>query len=144
MTTTQILSGSGEHSIKIHSTTDDDFPVAQVLEDAHKLGCHHIVTDQAGTRAVSVGFDGKVKVWKKDEGPKGLWKEDGEVVAQSAGTAKKVGEVWAVALSVDGQYLAGTTHDGRVNVWDLANGKEKIREFETKGSFGMCVDMVCF
>ena len=43
---------------------------------------------------------------------------------------------------MDGQYLAATSFDGRINVWDsLANGA-KIREFETKGSFGMCIDLV--
>lgn len=56
--------------------------------------------------------------------------------------ATKAGEAWAIALSSEGQYLAGTTHDGRVNVWDLANNREKLREYETKGSFGMCVDLV--
>lgn len=137
MTPTQILSGSGEPSIKVHSTTDEDFPIAQVLKDAHKLGCHHVVTDGSGTKAASVGFDGKVKVWKYEEGK---WNEDGEIIADNA--PKKAGQVWAMSLSSDGQYLAGTTHDGRVNVWDLQNGKQKIREFETKGSFGMCVDMV--
>ena len=55
----------------------------------------------------------------------------------------KAGEIWAIALSEDGQYLAATSVDGRINVWDnLANGA-KIREFETKGSFGMCIDLVC-
>lgn len=55
----------------------------------------------------------------------------------------KAGEVWAIALSEDGQYLAATSFDGRINVWDnLANGA-KIREFETKGSFGMSIDLVC-
>ncbi|KIW52704.1 hypothetical protein PV05_08328 [Exophiala xenobiotica] len=135
VTTTQILSGSGEPSIKVHSTTDDDFPIAQVLRDAHKVGCHHIVTDEAGTRAVSVGFDGLVRVWKYEEGK---WEDDGEIRNDAP---KRAGQVWAVALSSDGQYLAGTTQDGRVNVWDLNNGKQKIREFETKGSFGLCVDM---
>ena len=54
----------------------------------------------------------------------------------------KTGEVWAVTLSEDGQYLAATSSDGRINVWDnLADGA-KIREFETKGSFGMSIDMV--
>lgn len=54
----------------------------------------------------------------------------------------KAGEVWAIALSRDGQYLASTSFDGRVNVWDdLANGA-KLREFETKGSFGMCIALV--
>jgi superkiller protein 8 len=56
---------------------------------------------------------------------------------------KKAGEVWAVCLSHEGKFLAGTTHDGRVNVWDLtAEGMPKIREFETKKSYGMCCDMV--
>ncbi|KAL6243093.1 Ski complex subunit Rec14 [Rhinocladiella similis] len=135
VTTSQILSGSGEPSIKVHSTTEDDFPIAQVLKDAHKVGCHHIVTGGSGTRAVSVGFEGKVKVWRYEEG---MWKEDGDIPNEGP---RKGGHVWAVALSSDGQYLAGTTQDGRVNVWDLNNGKEKIREFETKGSFGLSVDM---
>ncbi len=59
----------------------------------------------------------------------------------------KAGEVWAIALSEDGHFLASTTYDGRINVWDLNAAGEKgikgkkIREYETKGSFGMCVDM---
>ena len=55
----------------------------------------------------------------------------------------KAGEVWAIALSEDGQYLAATSFDGRINVWDnLADGA-KIRDFETKGSFGSSIDLVC-
>ena len=54
----------------------------------------------------------------------------------------RAGEIWAIVLSADGQYLAATSFDGRINVWDdLADGA-KIREFETKGSFGMSIDMV--
>ena len=59
-------------------------------------------------------------------------------------TGSKIpGEVWAIALSENGQYLAGTSVDGRIGVWDTFNeGKEKIQEYETKGSFGMCIDLV--
>ena len=50
----------------------------------------------------------------------------------------KAGEIWAIALSEDGQYLAATSFDGRVNIADGA----KIREYETRGSFGMSIDLV--
>lgn len=53
----------------------------------------------------------------------------------------KTAEIWAIALSEDGQFLASTTYDGRINVWDLFGGMKKIREYETKGSFGMCIDI---
>lgn len=45
-------------------------------------------------------------------------------------------------MSEEGRYLASTAYDGRINVWDLAAERQKIREYETKGSFGMCIDMV--
>jgi WD40 repeat protein len=56
----------------------------------------------------------------------------------------KPGEIWAIAISADGQYLAGSSINGKVNVWSLnkAENMPKIREYETKGSFGLCVDLV--
>lgn len=122
-----------------------------MLKAAHRLGCHHLVTSGNGSRAVSVGFGGEVKVWRFADG---VWRAEGEVGAsQEAGkknkTADARGEVWAVALSGDGRYLADTTYDGRVDVWDLLgdgsggeDGWKKIREYETKGSFGLSVDLV--
>jgi superkiller protein 8 len=106
----------------------------QTLNGAHKLGCHHIVTSRNGKYAASAGFGGEVKIWSTAEA--GEWAEVGEIVE-----GNKAGEIWAVALSEDGQYLASTTYDGRINVWDLLDGRKKIREFETKGSFGMCIDL---
>ena len=134
VTPTQIISASGESSLKIHSTKEADFPIAQVLKNAHKLGCHHVVTSLDGRRAASVGFGGEAKIWRYDEG---MWNEDGEIAE-----APKAGEVWAVTLSAEGRYLAGTTYNGRINVWDLEHGRQKFREYETKGSFGMCIDLV--
>ncbi len=52
--------------------------------------------------------------------------------------------MWAVALSADEGYLACTTSDGRVHVWDLA-AREKVQTYETGarggGSFAMAVDL---
>lgn len=50
--------------------------------------------------------------------------------------------VWAVALSEDGQYLAGVSQDGHIGVWDLKADGAQIRDHETKGSFGTCIDLV--
>lgn len=56
----------------------------------------------------------------------------------------KPGEIWAIALSADGQYLASSSINGKINVWSTskAEGMPRIREYETKGSFGLCVDLV--
>ncbi|KAK5016621.1 Ski complex subunit Rec14, partial [Cryomyces antarcticus] len=55
----------------------------------------------------------------------------------------KAGELWAIALSENGQFLAATAYDGRINIWDtVPEGRPKIREYETKRSFGMCIDLV--
>lgn len=72
----------------------------------------------------------------------GEWHRSGELTGPSA----KPGEVWALALSEDGSFLASTTNDGRINVWDISGDKKtKIQEFETgngaTGNFGMCVDL---
>lgn len=51
-------------------------------------------------------------------------------------------DAWAIALSEDGQYLAGVSQDGHVRVWDLNDNAIQIRDHETKGSFGTCIDLV--
>jgi superkiller protein 8 len=112
------------------------------------------VTSADGSTAVSAGFGGEVKVWRFVRGENaaaavGEWAEAGRVVTAS-GTGKKggVGEVWAVALDDVGRYLATSAFDGRICVWDLlGNGGEgfvRVREYETKGSFGMSIDIVSF
>lgn len=106
---------------------------------------------------MSVGFGGEVRVWRLKDG---VWGAEGDVdtgatvAGGEKGNGKKAGEVWAVALSAEGRYLVATTQDGRVGVWDLdATGESesgkgevfgmKVREMTTKGSFGMCIDLVC-
>jgi len=111
---TQLLSASGSSTINVYDTTQPDFPLVQTLDKAHLLGIHHLVTarEDKARRAASAGFEGKVRIWSQDE--EGVWSDDGEIVDQN-----KPGEIWAIALSVDGQYLAGTSINGKINVWSL-------------------------
>ena len=135
------MSASGSSTIHIHDTTDPSFPLKQSISDAHKLGCHHICTSRNGKVAASAGFGGEVKILALNQDT-GEWHSSGELT----GSSTKPGEVWALALSEDGSYLASTTNDGRINVWDITGEKKtKIQEYETgsagSGSFGMCVDL---
>lgn len=136
-----MISASGSSTLHIHDTTDPSIPLKQSIPDAHKLGCHHVCTSRSGNVAASAGFGGELKIWQLNKDT-GEWSLDGEATGPSA----KPGEIWALALSEDGAYLATTTNDGRVNVWDIAGEeKTKIREFDTgsggSGSFGMSVDL---
>lgn len=137
----------------MHSTIDTDFPLVQSLDGAHALGCHHIVTDAKGTRAVSAGFGGDIKVWACQDGS---WSADAVASCMCSyrrpqrlpsANPKPIAHlkdvhVWAVALSEDGRYLAGVSQDGHVGVWDLTASGTQIRDHETKGSFGTCIDLV--
>ncbi|RAL00230.1 SKI complex subunit WD repeat protein SKI8 [Aspergillus ibericus CBS 121593] len=134
VTDKQILSASGTSSLKVHSTTDPDFPLVQSIDNAHKVGCHHVVTNGKGSRAVSIGFGGEIMIWSCQDG---TWAKDDAASVKKATPA----DVWAIALSEDGQYLAGVTQDGHIRVWDLDTNGEEIRDYETKGSFGTCIDL---
>ncbi|TQS32181.1 hypothetical protein Golomagni_07510, partial [Golovinomyces magnicellulatus] len=136
-----VLSAGGSSAIHYHDTTDPAFPLKQSISNAHKLGCHHICTSRNGRFAASAGFGGEIKIWALN-GDTGEWESDGEIPAQ----ANKAGEAWAIAMSEDGGFLASTTNDGRIIVWNVAEAeKVKSQEYETgsagSGSFGMCVDL---
>ncbi|EQL04162.1 WD40/YVTN repeat-like-containing domain protein [Ophiocordyceps sinensis CO18] len=136
-----VLSASGSSTLHIHDSSDPSFPLKQSIPDAHKLGCHHLCTSRNGKVAASAGFGGEVKIWALNQDT-WEWHTAGEI----AGSSAKIGEAWALALSEDGAYLAVTTNDGRINVWDVkGESKSKVQEYETgsagSGSFAMCVDL---
>ena len=66
----------------------------------------------------------------------------GKLTYSTKDAQTQAGEMWAIALSENGQYLAATSYDGKINVWDCLGERKKIREYETKGSFGLCIDLV--
>ncbi|KAK3489771.1 WD40 repeat-like protein [Neurospora crassa] len=149
-----LISASGSSHLLIHSTTTSPtFPLTQTLSNAHRLGCHHITTARGGpgNTFVSVGFGGDTKVWHRNP-ETDQWSLYWTLPTPD--NKKEKGDVWAVALSADEGYLAATTSDGRIHVWDVL-GKAKIQTYETgasagggggqdsvgTGSFAMAVDL---
>lgn len=91
---------------------------------------------------MSVGFGGDVKVWRCDR-DSGDFALDFEITPAQT-KSRGGGDVWAVALTHDEKYLACTSHDGKIHVWDL-EARNVIQTYETggagAGSFGLCVDL---
>ena len=165
-TPSTLFSASGSSTLHIHSTTSPTFPVAQSISGAHRLGIHHVCTSRGGPGrvAVTAGFGGEIKIWtcKEATGNWELWHEirpdtpvqsatnDSSATGNGANSSNgndgtKAGDAWAIALSADENYLAVTTHDGKVHVWDLV-GRQRIQTYATGsgsggGSFGLSVDL---
>ena len=51
----------------MYTTSDSDFPEAQILERAHAIGCHHLAASKNGLKLASAGFEGKIKLWDVQE-----------------------------------------------------------------------------
>lgn len=110
--------------------------MAQTLSTTHKIGIHHVATSRNGLVAATAGFDGSCCIYTFSPSDS-AWSLSGTITNEN-----KPGEIWAIALSADGQFVVATTYDGRINVWDVqSEGMKKVREYETKGSFGCSIDV---
>jgi superkiller protein 8 len=152
----------------------------QKIEKAHAAGIHHLAAAAEGNTFVSAGFGGEVLIWKQAEGESGgsgEWELAGRIKESLPGARKAkavagsdggetgvktsgVGELWSLAMTANGRYLAASSYDGKLRVWDMLTGEDReekqgkntikirepevVREYDTRGSFGMCVAIVRF
>lgn len=79
---------------------------------------------------------GVLKVYSRDPSNSSSLTRSGGLDDRSSGG------VWAITLSPDGNLLAATTHDGRINIWKTVETGRTFRQYETKGSFGISVEIV--
>jgi WD40 repeat protein len=80
-----------------------------------------------GAFSVSITRDGKTLATSAyDDGEVRLWEKDGNELARLRHTKDREG-LRAVVFSADGKFLASGACDGTINLWDVAERKEKAK-----------------
>nr|VWP00621.1 MRP-like transporter [Ganoderma boninense] len=118
-----------EHSGKVHLYVADSFDLSQPpslrTKRAHRFAVTSAVASQDGRWLFTSGKEGSIIKWDLHTGKqvhtyhkaradkvKGKSRDTGEVIGHTD-------EVWALAVSPDGKYLASGGKDRRVGVWDV-------------------------
>ncbi len=80
-----------------------------------RLPISSVAVTADGSRAVSGGVDGTVRVWNLATGH------------QAAELTRHSGGTWAVAVTADGSRAVSGSEDGTVRAWDLATGRQQAK-----------------
>lgn len=122
------ITGSGDGNITLWDNGEVDPKPLHLLR--YKLGIHHVATDELGSILAAVSFDAKLHLYDLKQ-----LKPCEELLP----IIKESNDCWAVALSNDGKFLAVSTIQGLVNLWDLTTGT-KLHSFGTnRKGFGLSV-----
>ncbi|KAK9453948.1 WD40-repeat-containing domain protein [Dipodascopsis uninucleata] len=124
-----LITTSGDSQIKLWNATSQEHELSRTIETDHKIGIHHISSSKETGLLALCGFDGVISVYNLEDG-----KFRGKLSSEQ--TAH-----WAVRFSSDGEYLAATTLDGKIHVWNMLEEPfTRCGELETKGFSGLCID----
>jgi superkiller protein 8 len=122
------ITGSGDGDITLWDNGEVNPKPLHLLR--YKVGIHHLAVDGIGHTLAAVSFDGRLHLFDlKDLKPK---QEFPDILKEST-------DSWAVALSSDGQFLAVTTVQGLVNLWDLTTGVKLHSLSTNRKGFGLSV-----
>eukprot|EP00731_Ephydatia_muelleri_P017373 Em0010g471a len=109
-----ILTASVDGTVKVWNWDDKNSSLSHrwTLE-GHQLGVVSVTTNRAGDLAASSGLDGFIKVW--DLNLESFIKniEGGPV------------DVWTVAFSMDSSHIATGSHNGKINIFKVEDGKKE-------------------
>lgn len=132
ITPSYTITVASDSNVKLWDIGSPEHPLVHEFSGAHPLGAHHVaVNTAAGTRAASVGFGGEIILWDLEK-----LEQQYKIKGQPG-----VEGTWAVALSPSGERMAVSTCDGKIILWDTSRPQEVLKTYETKGSFGLCVDI---
>ncbi|KAF8874848.1 WD40-repeat-containing domain protein [Infundibulicybe gibba] len=118
-----------EHSGKIHLFIADNFdfthpPTTILRTRGHRFSVTCAVASESGKHLFTAGKEGKkITTFHKVKPPKPQSKNKGKSKATADPAIEgHTDEVWALALSGDGKYLASAGRDRRLGVWDAEKG----------------------
>lgn len=86
----------------------------QQLSQGDNADVDEVVFTPDGSRMITVGLDGIVKIWEANTGR--------EMLAFKAHQSL----IWGLAISPDGQTLATAAADKTAKLWDVATGEQRL------------------
>ncbi|KAK9330533.1 WD40-repeat-containing domain protein [Lipomyces starkeyi] len=123
------ITSSGNSTLKLWDAASNDHELVLTIKTTHRLGIHHVCANKELGLIAAVGFDGEISVWS-------LQDCSCRAVISDLKTA-----YWAARFSADGEFLAATSLEGGITVWNAASEDfEKCGELATKGSSGLAID----
>lgn len=105
----QIATGSWDTTILVHSTKQDEKPIA-LRGHREKVTC--IAYSPDGARLASTSYDRTLRIWNA---------RTGEQLYECTGHTD---DIWAVAYHPNGKWIATASWDQTIRLWDAGNGIE--------------------
>ncbi|CAD7968475.1 unnamed protein product [Amoebophrya sp. A120] len=106
---------------KVRSFLPQSGRLQYVINDAHRNGCTAIATTCTGTRLVTGGMEGEVRVWRLG----------GQSQSMEASLKEHRGRVWSICLTKDDKKAFTSSSDGSCILWDLDSKTRSLCLFES-------------
>mmetsp|Transcript_19688 Transcript_19688/g.49432 ORF Transcript_19688/g.49432 Transcript_19688/m.49432 type:complete len:624 (+) Transcript_19688:134-2005(+) len=106
---------------KIRAFLPQSGRLSYVINDAHRNGCTAIACTTTGTRLVSGGTEGEVRVWRLG----------GQSQSMEGSLKEHRGRVWCIQLTKDDKRAFTSSSDGSCILWDLDNKTRSLCLFES-------------
>ncbi|CAD7955187.1 unnamed protein product [Amoebophrya sp. A25] len=106
---------------KIRAFLPQSGRLSYVINDGHRNGCTALSATSTGTRLVSGGAEGEVRVWRLG----------GQSQSMEASLKEHRGRVWSICLTKDDKKAFTSSSDGSCILWDLDAKTRSLCLFES-------------
>lgn len=120
----KLLSGSLDGTVKLWSLNDDKTQMkCQTTAKKYNKGVISMTTVQNGSLTLVCYQDSTIKIYSTEN------------LVEVSSIHPGLLEAWGICLSPADDFIASGTHKGKVNIWSIQEGHEKVAQLETHNQF---------